>query len=31
MYTQQWHMSYRFVASFRAGLGWNVHPDPDPA
>jgi len=23
LYTQQWHMSYRFVDSFRAGPGWN--------
>ena len=23
LYTQQWHMSYRFVDSFRAGKGWN--------
>jgi len=23
VYTQQWHMSYRFVDSFRAGPGWN--------
>jgi len=24
LYTQQWCMSYRFVDSFRAGLGWNA-------
>ena len=24
LYTQQWYMSYRFVDSFRAGLGWKV-------
>ena len=24
LYTQQWYMSYRFVDSFRAGLGWNA-------
>ena len=23
LYTQQWYMSYRFVDSCRAGLGWN--------
>jgi hypothetical protein len=33
LYTQQWctSMPYRFVDSFRAGLGWNCrefHPDP---
>jgi hypothetical protein len=24
LYTQQWHMSYKFVDSFRAGSGWNI-------
>jgi len=23
LYTQQWHMSYRFLDSFQAGPGWN--------
>jgi hypothetical protein len=23
LYTQQWHMSYRFAGSLQAGSGWN--------
>ena len=29
LYTQQWHVSYRFADSLRAGAGRNqLHPDP---
>jgi hypothetical protein len=28
LHTQQWYKSYRFADSFRAGSGWNFHPDP---
>jgi hypothetical protein len=24
LYTQQWYMSYRFIGSLQAGLGWNI-------